>query len=93
MTCRPHLRRCAAFAARVGRCLRSAERVPLRAPQDRSRCPSALDTIPAAVNIYSLSCARLSAEMCPCEVVVWSAGALRAQCASYRLAKIMWHVR
>ena len=34
---RAHLRRCAAFAARVGHCLRAAERVLLRASQDRSR--------------------------------------------------------
>ena len=34
---RPHVRRCAASAARVCRCLCAAERVLLRASQDRSR--------------------------------------------------------
>ena len=34
---RPHLRRCAAFAARVGRCPRTAERFLPRALQDRYR--------------------------------------------------------
>ena len=33
----PDPRRCAAVAARVGRCLRAAERVSLRASQDRCR--------------------------------------------------------
>ena len=52
-----------------------------RAAGPLSRCPSTLVMIPAAINTYSSSCARLPVALWPPECVVRSAGAPRARYA------------
>ena len=61
-----------------------------RAAGPLSRCPSTLVMIPAAINTYSLSCARPPVVMWPPECAVRSARAPRARCACVSDDQTVW---